>query len=72
MRDFVRSSQFKAIASRGGEEGVNRKDKKWSRQNLAPGFPPVFADSPRFLRGARHLSKAAPLEKRNQPDPPND
>src|SRR5229473_7037404 len=51
LRDFSLSFQCKPIASRNGDRGVNRKDKKCAHQNVAPGFAPVCGDSPRLLRG---------------------
>src|SRR5712691_4194896 len=57
LRDFSLSSQCKAIASRDGDLGVNRNDKTWAHQNVAPGFAPVCGDSPRFLRGEPGISR---------------
>ena len=57
-RDFVRPFQCKAIGSHDGDGGVNRKDKRWTHQNVAPGFAPVCGDSPRFLRGEPGISSA--------------
>src|SRR6266852_2693429 len=51
LRDFSLSSQCKLIGSLDGDAGVNRNDKTWAHQNVAPGFAPVCGDSPRFLRG---------------------
>src|SRR5712691_11592506 len=48
LRDFVLSSQCKAIASRDGDRGVNRNDKKWAHPTAAKDAHATLCSHPRI------------------------